>query len=58
MKTLASAVATASLSLLAADPAYAGAPDWLLGIPAKYWIDIIALLLILNLVCCWWGRRR
>jgi hypothetical protein len=57
MKTLTSAVATASLSLLAVDPAYAGAPDWLLNIPAKYWIDIFALLLILNLVCCWWRRR-
>ena len=57
MKTLVSAVATASLSVLAADVAYAGAPDWLLGIPAKYWIDIFALLLILNLICCWWRKR-
>jgi hypothetical protein len=56
MKTLVSAVSTASL-VLAADIAYAGGPDWLLQIPAKYWIDIVALLLILNLVCCWWRKR-
>jgi hypothetical protein len=57
MKTLVSTVATTSLSLLAADVAYAGAPDWLLGIPFKYWIDIFAVLLILNVICCWWRRR-
>jgi hypothetical protein len=57
MRTLVSAVATASVSLLGADVAYAGGPDWLLNIPAKYWIDIVVLLLILNLVCCWWRRR-
>ena len=57
MRMLGSTVTAASLSLLATDVAYAGAPDWLLNIPAKYWIDIIVLLLILNLVCCWWRRR-
>ena len=57
MKNLATTVTTASLSLLATtDVAYAGAPDWLLNIPAKYWIDIIVLLLILNLICCWWRK--
>jgi hypothetical protein len=57
MKTLVSAVAAALVSLHAVDPAYAGAPDWLLNIPLKYWIDIFALLFILNLLCCWWRRR-
>ncbi len=57
MRTLASALATASITLLGADVAHAGGPDWLLGIPAKYWIDIFAVLLILNLVCCWWRKR-
>jgi len=56
MKTLASAVATASV-VLGADVAYAGGPDWLLSIPLKYWIDLIVLLLILNLACCWWRKR-
>jgi hypothetical protein len=57
MKTLVSAVVTALMSLLVADVAYAGGPDYLLKIPLKYWIDVIVLLLILNLVCCWWRRR-
>jgi len=56
MKTLVSAVNTASL-VLAADMAHAGGPDWLLSIPMKYWIDLIVILLILNLVCCWWRKR-
>jgi hypothetical protein len=56
MKTLVSAVATASV-LLGADVAYAGGPDWLLHIPMKYWLDLIVILLILNLACCWWRRR-
>jgi hypothetical protein len=57
MKTLVSAVATALVGLLEANVAHAGGPDWLLSIPLKYWIDLIVLLLILNLVCCWWRRR-
>ena len=57
MKALVSAVAMALMSLLWANLAYAGGPDWLLHIPLKYWIDVIALLLILNLVCCW-SRKR
>jgi hypothetical protein len=57
MKTLVSAVAAASVGLLGADVAYAGGPDWLLSIHMKYWIDLIVLLLILNLVCCWWRKR-
>ena len=57
MKTLASAVATASMSLLGTDVAHAGGPDWLLSIPMKYWIDLIVILLIVNLVCCWWWKR-
>jgi hypothetical protein len=56
MKTLVSAVATALASLLVADVAYAGGPDWLLNMPLKYWIDLIVLLLILNLACCWWRK--
>ena len=57
MKTLVSVVATASMSLLAVDAAYASGPDWLFSLPMKYWIDVIVLLLILNLVCCWWRKR-
>ena len=57
MKTLVSAVAAASLSLLGADMAHASGPDWLFSIPLKYWIDLIVILLILNLLCCWWRRR-
>ena len=57
MKTLASAVATGSVLLLGADIAYAGGADWLLHVPVKYWVDIIVILLILNLVCCWWRKR-
>lgn len=57
MKTLVSAVAMASMSLLGADVAHAGGADYLLGIPWKYWIDLIVLLLILNLACCWWRKR-
>ena len=45
------------MSLLGTDVAYAGGPDWLLSIPLKYWIDLIVILLILNLVCCWWRKR-
>jgi hypothetical protein len=57
MKTLASAVATGSVLLLGADFAHASGADWLLHIPHKLWIDIIVLLLILNLLCCWWRKR-
>jgi hypothetical protein len=57
MRALVSAVAAGAVSLVGADVAYATGPDWLLGLPLKYWIDIIVLLLILNLVCCWRRRR-
>ena len=57
MRALGSAVAAAAVTLVGADVAYATGPDWLLGLPLKYWIDIIVLLLILNLVCCWRRRR-
>lgn len=57
MKTLVSAIATALVILLGADVAHAGGADWLLKIHYKYWIDLIVLLLILNLVCCWWRKR-
>ena len=57
MKTLVAAVAAALVSLFGWDVAHAGGPDWLLHIPLKYWIDLIVLLLILNLVCCWWRKR-
>jgi hypothetical protein len=55
MKTLVSAVSTASL-VLGADIAYAGGPGWHLSIPMSYWMDLVVILLILNLVCCW--RKR
>jgi hypothetical protein len=57
MKTLVAAIATALVTLLGADVAYAGGPDWLLSIKLKYWIDLIVVLLILNLICCWWRKR-
>lgn len=57
MRTLVSAVVAISLSALAVGPVYASGPDWLLGIKMKYWIDIIVVLLILNLICCWWRKR-
>ena len=57
MRALGSAMAAAAVTLVGADVAYATGPDWLLGLPLKYWIDIIVLLLILNLVCCWRRRR-
>jgi hypothetical protein len=57
MKTLASAVATGSVFLLGADVAHASGADWLLNVHGKYWIDVIVILLILNLVCCWWRKR-
>lgn len=57
MKTLVSAAAAVLVSLLGADVAYAGGPDWLMSIPLKFWIDIIVILLILNLLCCWWRKR-
>jgi hypothetical protein len=57
MKTLVAAVAAALVILFGLDVAHAGGPDWLVYIPLKYWIDLIVLLLILNLVCCWWRKR-
>lgn len=57
MKNLFFAVVTILVSLLGADVAYAGGADWLMSLPLKYWIDLIVLLLILNLLCCWWRKR-
>jgi hypothetical protein len=58
MKTLVSAVATALVTLLGVDVAYAGGPGWsAFFIPLKYWIGLIVVLLILNLICCWWRKR-
>jgi hypothetical protein len=57
MKTLVAAVATGVMGLVGADVALAGGADFMLGVPLKYWIDIIVLLLVLNLLCCWWRRR-
>jgi hypothetical protein len=51
MRTLASAVTTASVTLLGADVAHAAGPDYF-GIPAQWWILLIVILLILNLLCC------
>ena len=55
MKALIAAANTASLSLLGASVAYAGAPEYF-KIPAKWWMLVIVILLILNLLCCW--RKR
>ena len=55
MKALASAVATGSLLLLGTDVAHASGPGYF-GVPAKYWILLIVVLLILNLLCCWKKR--
>jgi len=55
MKTLVSAVATASMSLLGAGVAHAAGPDYF-QIPGKWWILLITIVVILNLLCCW--RRR
>lgn len=57
MKTLVSAVAAVLVGLLGADMAHAGGPDYLLKIDFKYWIDVIVILLILNLACCWWRKK-
>ena len=57
MKTLVSAVAAVLMSLLGAGVAHAGGPDYLLYIPVKYWILLIVILVIVNLLCCW-SRRR
>lgn len=55
MKALVSAIAAASVTLLGAEVAHAGAPSYLvfLNIPIMVWILIIVVLLILNLLCCW-----
>jgi hypothetical protein len=56
MKTLATTVSAASLALVP-DVVYAGGPGWkILGIPINFWILLIVILLIVNLVCCW--RKR
>jgi TM2 domain-containing membrane protein YozV len=53
MKTLVSAVSTGAL-VLGAEVAYAGGPGWkILGIGINFWIILIVILLILNLLCCW-----
>ena len=57
MKTWMSGVAAALMSLLGAGVAHAGGPDYLLYIPVKYWILLIVILVIVNLLCCW-SRRR
>ena len=56
MKALTSAVTAGSLLLLGSDVAYASGAGYLLGVQLKYWIGLIALLALLNLLCCW--RRR
>ena len=56
MKTLVSAVATASMSLLGAGVAHAAGPDYF-QIPGKWWILLITIVVILNLLCCWWRRK-
>jgi hypothetical protein len=55
MKALVSAISAASVTLLGAEVAHAGAPAYLvfLNMPIMVWIVIIVVLLILNLVCCW-----
>jgi len=57
MKTLVAAVAAVLVSLLGAGVAHAGGAGYLLGILLKYWIGLIVILVILNLVCCWWRKR-
>jgi hypothetical protein len=58
MKALGSTVTAASVGMLLVDVAHAGAPDHLklFGIPVMYWILIIVILLIFNLLCCWMKR--
>jgi Zn-dependent protease len=53
MKTLMSAVSAGAV-VLGAEVAYAGGPGWkILGIGISYWILLIVILLIFNLLCCW-----
>lgn len=56
MKTLASAAAAASVSLIGTGVANAGGPSYF-GIGVKWWILLIVILLILNLICCWLQKR-
>ena len=53
MKALVSAIAAASVTLLGAEVAHAGAPHDLFGVQLMHWILIIVVLLMLNLLCCW-----
>jgi hypothetical protein len=53
MKALVSAITAASVTLLGAEVAHAGAPHHLFNIPLMYWILLIVVLLMLNLLCCW-----
>lgn len=53
MKALVSAIAASSVTLLGAEVAHAGAPHHLFNIPLMYWILLIVVLLMLNLLCCW-----
>ena len=58
MKTLMSAV-SASAVVLGAEVAYAGGPGWkILGIGINYWILLIVILLILNVLCCWLKKSQ
>lgn len=53
MKTLVSTVSAGAV-VLGAEVAYAGGPGWkIFNIPINYWILLIVILLIFNLLCCW-----
>ena len=55
MRALVSAITAASVTLLGAEAAHAGAPAYLkfMDIPIMVWIVLIVVLLILNLLCCY-----
>jgi len=57
MKTVRAAVGMTAASVLTPGVAHAGAPDYLIGIPLKYWILLLVILAVLNLICCWSKRR-
>jgi len=56
MKALVSALTVASVTLLGVEAAHAGAPHYLFFVPIMYWILLIVILLILNLLCCWFKK--
>ena len=56
MKALVSAIGAAWVILLGVEVAHAGAPHYLFSVPIMYWILLIVILLILNLICCWYKR--